>query len=97
MGELRESDEAGRYGGEEFVVLFPNTDLDRAESVAHRLKDQFAEKTFEADEETFQVTCSIGLSEWREGDPAEELIERADQALYRAKEAGRDAVRTGRS
>ncbi len=99
-GEVRQSDIAARFGGEEFVVLLPDTDTRSAEKLAERIRRAIAEAPFELPaSEGAEVTTSIGISSaepWTneadlktEGDA---LLARADVALYRAKSNGRDRV-----
>ena len=92
--QIRNSDIGGRYGGEEFGIVLPETDLDRARQLAGRLRETISEARVESpDGATLQVTASIGLSTMNEDNAsAEELIQRADQAMYHAKEQGRDRV-----
>jgi two-component system cell cycle response regulator len=92
---VRGIDLACRYGGEEFVVVMPDTDFDFAMTVAERLRKGVEEKAFEIsrDPGKLGVTISIGIaSSEKEGDTAEALLHRADQALYRAKREGRNRV-----
>ncbi len=93
--QTRQSDVGGRLGGEEFAVCLPETFKEQAVELAERIREQLAEHTFEADGETFTVTCSIGIAEWSpEYDSLEELLDRADEAMYEAKEQGRNRVIT---
>lgn len=85
---LRPGDVATRFGGEEFAVLLPATDLERARLVGERIARDFRI----ADWPFTRLTASIGVAEARPGETAEALVERADQALYAAKLAGRDRV-----
>ncbi|MFB6264283.1 MAG: diguanylate cyclase, partial [Bradymonadaceae bacterium] len=91
-GETRGPDLPARYGGEEFAVLLPNTELDEAVELAERLLEALRSHRFELDDDSISVTCSAGVSSLRAGDDAEALIGRADEAMYRAKDAGRDRV-----
>ncbi|MEJ2086208.1 MAG: diguanylate cyclase, partial [Acidobacteriota bacterium] len=92
---LRPTDIATRYGGEEFVILLPETTKRQAAALAERLRQQFAEACQEADESSPWVTISIGVATWPEdGKTREALIRAADTALYSAKRAGRNRVRT---
>ncbi len=87
---LRTSDFLGRVGGDEFAVLMPEADLAAAANAAERLK-----KRVESDkggDPLDGVTLSIGAALWQEGDSLKDLIKRADTALYRAKEQGRNRV-----
>lgn len=92
--KTRSSDVTGRYGGEEFCLVLPETPLEGAKKSAERLRESLAEETFKTkDGETFQVTCSIGIADYspKYEDP-EALLEEADDALYEAKETGRNQV-----
>lgn len=88
-GALRISDHAGRWGGEEFIVLANNTDLDSATSLAERLRQRIAATVFPT---AGAVTISVGVAAWQAGDTRRSLVERADRALYRAKQGGRNRV-----
>jgi diguanylate cyclase (GGDEF)-like protein len=76
---LRNTDLLVRYGGEEFAVLLPDCGLEHAMAIAERLRTALPEGS-----------CSIGIAEWVRGESVDELVRRADQALYAAKEGGRD-------
>lgn len=91
---VRGVDLACRMGGEEFVVVMPDTDLTYAKMVAERLRTRIGETPFKIDEgQDLNVTVSIGIAVVEgSGDTAEKLIERADAALYRAKREGRNRV-----
>ena len=91
---VRGVDLACRMGGEEFVVVMPDTDLTYAKMVAERLRTRIGETPFNIDDEqNLNVTVSIGIAVVEgAGDTAEKLIERADAALYRAKREGRNRV-----
>lgn len=86
------SDLVARYGGEEFVLLLPNTDSEAATAVAQRLQDGLASLQLEhlASDVAPWVTVSQGIASIVSGEGASQLLERADQALYRAKESGRN-------
>lgn len=86
------SDLVARYGGEEFVLLLPNTDRQAAANVAQRLQDGLASLQLEhlASDVAPWVTVSQGIASNVSGEGANQLLERADQALYRAKESGRN-------
>ncbi len=91
---IRGVDLACRYGGEEFVVLMPDTDFRQAQSVAERVRSAVAERGFEVlSGRSLPITVSVGLS-MNEGEPdtPELMIKRADVALYRAKREGRNRV-----
>ncbi len=92
---LRTSDIAGLYGGDEAVVAFPETSLDDAALLAEQLRTTVAEHRFEHAGNEFSVTISQGLAQCpAHGPTIEELIAAADRALYAAKAAGRNCVRT---
>jgi len=91
---LRDQDLPALYGGDEAVILFPRTGLDNARPVAEDLRRTVAERVFEHEGRTFQVTISQGLAEWpRHGRNADAIIAAADAALYAAKADGRNCVR----
>jgi len=90
---LRRSDVLARYGGEEFVVLFPQSDHADCEAAMTRLKEKFAEQRYDFDP-SLRITLSCGLAGHHWGESALAFIERADQALYQAKAAGRDTLRS---
>jgi len=90
-GSAREKDSPCRYGGEEFAVVLPDTPLDEALEVAERIRCRF-EKGVETDERMRGITVSVGVAQHRISETADELIERADQALYSAKHQGKNRV-----
>ncbi len=90
---LRPNDMVARYGGEEFTVLLPFTDLAGALKVAERLRIEVEQSRLEYQNSKIpSVTVSLGVSEWVPGQPLEHLIGEADQALYRAKQKGRNCI-----
>lgn len=96
---LRESDIPSRYGGEEFAVLLPYTHLEEAKIVGERLRKAVELTPIEINSEdggakSINVTISMGLAEFNKSENGEELFERADKALYDAKEGGRNRVIT---
>lgn len=89
IGEtVRTADVPARLGGEEFAVLLPMTDLDGAKLTAERLRR--AVKATSLREGSVSLAASLGVSRWRPGDTGSSLLERADEALRRAKAQGRD-------
>ncbi|HUJ19482.1 MAG TPA: diguanylate cyclase [Nitrospirota bacterium] len=85
----RAYDIAGRYGGEEFLIILPATSLEQAWNYGERIRMQVKETMMD----DVQVTISMGVTEIQAGDASiDDLIRRADDALYRAKDAGRDRV-----
>lgn len=90
---LRQNDLLGRMGGEEFIVLLPKTSTDAALMVAERLRDSVHRLDLSDLAEDLNVTISLGLAMLRpQDDGVHDVIDRADAALYRAKEAGRNRV-----
>ena len=90
---VRESDLVGRYGGEEFVVLLPHTDFEKALTVAEKIRQSVSETPVEGMGER-RLTISIGAAGFPDVKVTniEELVHKADEALYRAKEGGRNQV-----
>ncbi|MGM0598464.1 MAG: diguanylate cyclase [Candidatus Rifleibacteriota bacterium] len=93
---VRDTDVAARYGGEEFAVILPETDLEGAILFAERLREKVEVAGFEGPEHELKVTISIGVSSLpvHKADTALEMIKLADDALYVAKENGRNRVET---
>lgn len=91
---IRNTDFAARYGGEEFVVILPHIAEKQAHLLAGRLAEKIAAKRFEHGGKLFNVTVSAGVASLDPAvnDTAQELLRRADQALYQAKADGRDRV-----
>jgi len=90
---LRSNDVLGRYGGEEFVVVFPETNLEEAGVVAERLRAAVADSPIKVGDDALGVTVSIGLAAHAPGQDTDKLLQRADAALYNAKHEGRNLVR----
>lgn len=86
---LRTTDILGRWGGEEFSVLLPQTDLQEAQLVAEKIRKSLAKTEFGR---AGSITASFGVAESQAGEPIMDLIGRADDALYRAKQQGRNRV-----
>ncbi len=94
---LREVDRIGRLGGEEFIVVLPDTGIEEAVKVAERLRQAVETLVIPAGEarhssEPLRVTVSIGVAEWRSGESFECIYARADNCLYAAKAAGRNRI-----
>lgn len=87
---LRTTDFLARFGGEEFVVVFPETDSDTARDVLDSLRSHVAKLPFHFGGKPVQVTLSAGVSGFRDDDNEDRVFERADRALYIAKDAGRN-------
>jgi diguanylate cyclase len=95
QSNLRDSDFIARFGGEEFVVLMPETSAEEAKFVADKLRKKIEESPFNFKKEPVQITISFGISEFSQGESLEEVFQRADKALYKAKENGRNQVMLG--
>ena len=90
---VREIDIVGRFGGEEFCVVLPDTDMEGARLVAERIRKSAEKRVIKAYDSTLRVTLSIGLAIYpSDGKLLEELMDKADWALYRAKSQGRNCV-----
>ncbi len=88
---LRKEDAACRYGGEEFTLILPGVDIESARDVAERIREKLSAIDFTVGEtQTVSVTTSIGLSVFRKGEDVQNLLKRADKALYKAKSRGRN-------
>ncbi len=90
--EMRKYDQAGRYGGEEFFVVLPDSSLEQAVGIAERLQVKFAETDIDAAGTVLRVTASFGVALFRPGESREHWMNRADKAMYRAKQGGRNRV-----
>jgi diguanylate cyclase len=91
VGEsLRSRDSLGRWGGEEFVLLLPDTDGSGAEQLLQRLHDAMAACDWGQLSPGLHVTTSAGIAVWQSGDTVDAMLQRADRALYGAKAAGRN-------
>jgi two-component system cell cycle response regulator len=91
-GTVRASDAFGRTGGEEFLVLWPAADLAAVRIAGERIRQALAGQTFAVGAGSIPVTASVGATSSDGGEDAEEVVARADAALYAAKAAGRDRV-----
>ncbi|MCC7116897.1 MAG: GGDEF domain-containing protein [Anaerolineales bacterium] len=87
---IRHPDMAGRYGGEEFLILLPSSDATAAADQAARLCKQIRETQIQTAEQILQITVSVGIAEYQPTDTWETILHRADGALYDAKVNGRD-------
>ncbi|HET8806868.1 MAG TPA: GGDEF domain-containing protein, partial [Methylophaga sp.] len=87
--QLRATDFLGRWGGEEFIVLASNNMLEEAGNLAERLRKHIASINFT---DVGKVTISIGVAQWRTGESRRYMLERADKAMYQAKQSGRNRV-----
>ncbi len=94
---VRGRDFVARYGGEEFAVILPGTPILGAKTVAENIRVSFSEgklKRVRTSEYLGTITISVGAAQYRAGESVEDLVDRSDQALYFAKDAGRDRVAT---
>ncbi len=91
---IRKLDFACRFGGEEFAIVLPNTDLHQAYNVAERLRFLIANTDLEIADKSLRVTASLGVDEFKatDTDSPQGFIERVDAWLYQAKDAGRNKV-----
>ena len=89
---VRRSDTVFRYGGEEFLVLLPETDLDGATALAEKIRAAAASRHFGDGERIFTLTLSAGVTSLCDNESGNDMIARADMALYQAKERGRNRV-----
>ena len=87
--EARETDYVGRWGGEEFLIICPETDIDGARTLAEKLRISISKFAFTT---TGHQTASFGVTTCTDESTSESMINRADKALYAAKSAGRDTV-----
>jgi diguanylate cyclase (GGDEF)-like protein len=93
LGEhMRDEDSLGRMGGEEFLVLLPQADLAQAAAAAERLRAAVEAASFDLSAGPWRMTVSIGAAALAEGEGFDSLLQRADQAMYAAKRAGRNRV-----
>ena len=81
-----------RYGGEEFLVLAPETRLEGALAVAEKIRHAAAQRFFGDGERAFPITLSVGVAELGGVESGNDMIARADEALYHAKQRGRNRV-----
>ncbi len=93
MPLVRKSDVLARYGGEEFVVIMPETEIEGAKAAAEKIRKTIEKIEFIYKKEKVKITVSIGVSQSKKGDKKhQEIFERADIAVYQAKEQGRNRV-----
>ncbi|WP_285419916.1 diguanylate cyclase GcbA [Pseudomonas sp. efr-133-TYG-5] len=93
---LRKTDFIGRYGGEEFAIVMPDTDIEAAHKVLDEIRQRFAEIHYPAQPQDLWCTFSAGVVEMRDDSDSLMMASQADEALYRAKGAGRNRVQTAR-
>jgi diguanylate cyclase len=88
----RDADWIARWGGEEFLILMPDTDAEQGWTLIERLREQIAQTLFSVEEHPLRITASGGIAACRLDDTQEEVVNRADRALYVAKHSGRNRV-----
>lgn len=88
----RQTDVIARWGGEEFLILMPQTPIASAQTVIGRLREAMAKASLSKTVADLAVTTSAGIAQWRTGESLAQTIERADRALYAAKKGGRNRV-----
>ena len=93
---IRPQDSVARYGGEEFILVLPDTELDAAVGVVQRLQRELTKRFFLHDNSKRLITFSAGVSRLDPNEPAKRSIDRADEAMYRAKRAGKNRVEAAR-
>lgn len=93
---LREYDKAARFGGEEFALIFPQTDIPQAVEVAERIRGETGSLSFAGILKDLRLTISLGVATYPRGgiESVDDLIREADSALYSAKRSGRNRVET---
>ncbi|NNJ91619.1 MAG: GGDEF domain-containing protein, partial [Gammaproteobacteria bacterium] len=91
VSEVRKVDEVARWGGEEFVILLPETSIDEAHNVSEHVRSKVENYQFAIIK---NLTVSIGISEYISGDNLQSIINRADKALYEAKTNGRNQIKS---
>lgn len=92
---IKNKDIAARFGGEEFIVLLPDTPLDGARQLAEKIRvaiQKLSIKRADKNEAVTNITVSLGVTSYRKGEPVSEFIARADNALYQSKNGGRNRV-----
>lgn len=95
MDSVRGSDAVFRYGGEEFVIMLSDTDLEGAATIAERIRADIESHALAYGMEVLNITASLGVSSLTGNDNVESLVKRADAAMYRAKQQGRNRVCLG--
>ncbi len=89
---LRMPDKVGRYGGEEFLIIFPHTGLAQARKIAERMRTAVHRSKPDINRNKVQVTISLGVTQFQKGEDLEQLLSRVDKALTQAKSGGRNLV-----
>jgi diguanylate cyclase (GGDEF)-like protein len=92
LKSIRIADRLGRFGGEEFVIFLPESDSKGANHLAERIRKIIANLIISAPDVDFSLTVSIGVATYQNHQSLEDVIKRADDALYQAKNQGRNRV-----
>ncbi len=95
QNSLRRDDSFGRWGGEEFIVVLPETNMDNAFVIAERIRLNISKLKIENEGKNISITVSVGVATLHSEESLEKLIENSDKALYNAKNSGRNKVRVG--
>ena len=90
---IRSADILTRYGGEEFIIILPNSDIESAYTVAEKIRAAISKLKFQYKDSVFSITSSFGVAQFKQKDTVESLIKRVDTALYKAKEKRNCTVR----
>ena len=91
---VRSVDVPGRWGGDEFLVVLPDTSAAHAERLAARLRQRVRDRPATADDQAVVTSLSIGVADYQKDESPEALVRRVDQAMYAAKNGGRDRITT---
>jgi len=89
---VREQDTVARWGGEEFLLLLPETNLNGSRVVAEKIKAELADKCYEYNNLKIQISMTFGISSFKTGDSIEECVKKADKALYKGKKSGKNCI-----
>ena len=89
---LRMPDKVGRYGGEEFLIVFTHTTLAQARKIADRIRASLGKYEFDIGTKKINLTISLGIVQYKKGEDLEQLLSRVDKAMYAAKSGGRNMV-----
>lgn len=90
--QLRKNDVCVRWGGDEFVLLLPKTNMDQAKHLSLRIQEAFANQDVA---DNLKITCSFGITSMHKGDSLDLLVQQADTSMYVAKKQGKNAIQTG--
>lgn len=91
--QLRKNDVCVRWGGDEFVLLLPKTNMEQARQLSLRIKEAFANQDVA---DNLRITCSFGIASMHKGDSLDLLVQQADTSMYAAKKQGKNAVQAGK-